>query len=271
MKVNRMAKLIPGMPLPKHTQFVWHDINDEINLQQFLSSDINWGECDVRLNPIDENPILRRNSFRNTPLNVNENWLTLDKLLSHVTKTDKSIKIDLKAGGIIVEKVMKLIDAHGLDDSRLWFNSSVEKLQELGFWKLSKMYPKAILQANVDFLAPLICSAPEKAREILDMFTEWGINRFSISCQSQNLHTFLDQMDEWGFEVNIYNVPDLKSFLQTVLLMPKSISSDFNFPKWHYYGRGPGENGLHYEYSENNRFHNNGEKKNRRLRRVSAR
>ena len=46
-----------------------------------------------------------------------------------------------------------------------------------------------------------------------------------------------------------YNVPDLKSFLQAVLLMPRSITSDFNFPKWHYYGRGSGQDSEHYEYS----------------------
>ncbi len=271
MKKNRIAELIPEISLPKHTQFVWHGINDEENLRQFMASDINWGECDVRLHPIDEEPILRHDSFKYSPLDANENWLTLDRFLSYVAKTDKSIKIDLKAGGIIVKKVMESIDAHGLDDSRLWFNSNVERLQELGFWKLSKKYPKAILQADVDFLAPLICSVPGKAREILDMFTEWGINRFSISWQSKNLCTFFEQMNEWGFEVNIYNIPDRESFLKAVLLMPQSITSDFNFPKWHYYGRESGENGFHHEYSENSHYQNNGTNKNKRLRRVSAR
>ena len=271
MKKDWMAELIPEMSLPKHTQFVWQGINDEANLRQFLVSDINWCKCDVRLHPIDEEPILRHDSFKNSPLDANENWLTLDKLLSCVAKTDKSIKIDLKAGGIIVEKVMESIDAHGLDDSRLWINSNVERLQEVGFWKLSKKYPKAILQADVDFLAPLICSVPGKARERLDMFTEWGINRFLISWQSKDLRTFFDRMNEWGFEVNIYNIPDWESFLKAILPKPQSITSDFNFPKWNYYGRGSGENGFHYEYSENYQYQNNETKKNKSLRRVSAR
>ena len=59
---------------------------------------------------------------------------------------------------------------------------------------------------------------------------------------------FFDQMDQWGFEVIIYNVPDLEAFLQAVLLLPRSITSDFNFPKWHYYGRGSGKNLRRYEY-----------------------
>jgi hypothetical protein len=28
--------------------------------------------------------------------------------------------------------------------------------------------------------------------------------------------------------------------------MPRSITADFNFPKWNYYGRGNGENGHHH-------------------------
>ena len=40
-----------------------------------------------------------------------------------------------------------------------------------------------------------------------------------------------------------------EAFLQAVLLMPRSITSDFNFPKWHYYGRGSGEEGNHYDYA----------------------
>ena len=63
------------------------------------------------------------------------------------------------------------------------------------------------------------------------------------------MRQLFDQMDRWGFEVNIYNVTDLESFLQAVLLMPHSVTSDYNFPKWHYYGQGSGEKGEHYEYS----------------------
>lgn len=270
MKKDLMVEQMPEISLPKNIQFVWHGINDETNLRKFLSSDINWGECDVRLNPIDEELILRHDSFKNNPLDANENWLTLSRLLSCISKTDKSIKIDLKAGGIVVEKIMESIDANGLDDSRLWFNSNVERLQELGFWKLSKKYPKAILQADVDFLAPLICSAPDKAREILDMFTEWGINRFSISWHKQNLRSFFDQMNEWGFDVNIYNIPDLESFLQTILLMPQSITSDFNFLKWHY-GRYSSQDGFHYEYPEHANYQNNVAKRNKRFRKISVR
>jgi hypothetical protein len=271
MKKERMTELIFERPLPKQIQFAWNGINDETNLRQFLSSDINWGECDVRLSPIGEDLILRHDSFKNSPLDTDENWLTLNRLLSCVAKTDKSINIDLKAGGIIVEKVMESIDTHGLDDSRLWFNINVDRLRELGFWILMKKYPKAIIQADVGFLVPLICSAPDKARVVLDMFTDSGINRFSIRWQSLHLQSFLDQMNEWGFKVNISNITDLESLLKAVLLMPQSITSDFNFAKLNYYERGFGKNGFHHAYSEKLPYQNNWTNKSRRLRRVSAR
>ncbi len=48
--------------------------------------------------------------------------------------------------------------------------------------------------------------------------------------------------------MNVYNIPDLESFLKATILMPRSITADFNFPKWHYYGRGSGEGGTGVEY-----------------------
>jgi hypothetical protein len=244
-----LTELIPEKELPQHIQFVWHGVNEEVNLRQFLASDITWGECDVRLDPMTGDLILRHDSFVESPLEVDEEWLSLDRLLSRLLKTGKSIKLDLKAGGILIDQVLKFIDSHSFDESHLWFNGNVERLQEQGFRKLAGARPNAILQCPVDFLAPLICSVPAKAKDILDMFITWGINRFSIDWQSQSMRDFFDQMDKWGFEVNIYDVPDLESFLQAVLLMPRSITSDFNFPKWHYYGRGSGKEGSHYEYS----------------------
>jgi hypothetical protein len=63
------------------------------------------------------------------------------------------------------------------------------------------------------------------------------------------LRKTLDWIDRFGFEMNIYDIPNLESFLKAVLLIPRSITADFNFPKWHYFGRGSGENQQYYEYS----------------------
>ena len=34
-------------------------------------------------------------------------------------------------------------------------------------------------------------------------------------------------------------VPDLEAFLEAALLLPASVTADFNFPEWNYDGRGP--------------------------------
>lgn len=46
-------------------------------------------------------------------------------------------------------------------------------------------------------------------------------------------------MERDGWEVNLYGVPDLASFLEAALLLPASVTADFNFPEWNYFGRGP--------------------------------
>ena len=39
-------------------------------------------------------------------------------------------------------------------------------------------------------------------------------------------------LEAWGYEVNFYNVPDLEGFLQAALLLPCSLTADFNLPGW---------------------------------------
>ncbi|NER39203.1 MAG: hypothetical protein F6J93_35505 [Oscillatoria sp. SIO1A7] len=245
-----LTELIHEKALPQHIQLVWHGINDEANLRQFLAANVAWGECDVRTALTGNHMILRHDSFRDRPPTQEEEWLSFEILLQRLVATGKSVKIDLKSGGEALDKVMKLVDSCGFEESRLWFNGNLEILQEEGFRKLAAAYPNAILQAPVNFLAPLVCSVPEKAKELLDLFGSWGINRFSISWKIENMRPFFDRLNEWGLEINIYNVPDLESFLRAVLLTPRSVTSDFNFPKWHYYGRGSGELGIEREYME---------------------
>jgi hypothetical protein len=57
-----------------------------------------------------------------------------------------------------------------------------------------------------------------------------------------------DQLQRWSHDVNIYAVPDLAAFLQAALLLPRSLTADFDFPQWHYFGRGSGEHLSHHTY-----------------------
>jgi hypothetical protein len=58
-----------------------------------------------------------------------------------------------------------------------------------------------------------------------------------------------ETLSGWDYEVNFYGVPDLEGFLEAVVLLPGSVTSDFNFPQWNYYGRGSGESGHRYRYA----------------------
>jgi len=243
-----LTELIPEKALPQKIQFVWHGINDRVNLRQFLASEVPWGEFDIRLDPSGQDLILRHDAFAETLLAEEEAWLSLDDLLSRLHERGKAIKLDFKEGGVVIDKVLQTVQQYGFPDSHLWFNSNVERLQEAGFRRLAEAHPAAILQCPVDFLAPLICSDPHKAKAMLDRFAAWGINRFSLSWLTPDKRDVFNQIDAWGFEINLYGVFDLASFLQAVLLLPRSVTADFNFPQWYYYGRGSGQGGDYYEY-----------------------
>jgi len=172
----------------------------------------------------------------------------LEKIKTH----KRAIKIDMKVGGILLDKVLQLVADSGLSDDVLWFNANIEQLTETGFRRIAEIHPSAIIQCPIDFLAPLTIAAPQQALSILKMLTSWGINRFSISWEQPDLRAVFDQLTQWGYEVNIYNVPDLEAFLQAVLLLPRSVTSDFNFPQWQYYGRGSGARGKIIAYKQSN-------------------
>lgn len=238
-----ITELISEDMLPRHIQLVWHGVNDKANLRQFLASDIQWCECDLRLDAGGDRVILRHDSFDETPLREGEELVTVEEVLGRIVEADgRSLKLDLKEAGVLLDRAIELPDAYGLHDSRLWFNGNVEVLGEEGFRRLSKRFPGSIVQCPVDFMYSLATGLPDMAKAVLDTFRGWGVNRLSLSWKTPHLRLLLERLQEWGWEVNVYNVPDLEAFLQAILLNPASVTSDFNFPKWHYYGRGSGEN-----------------------------
>ncbi len=70
---------------------------------------------------------------------------------------------------------------------------------------------------------------------MLEEFRSWGINRFSMSWLSQSLsgtspREVSDKLALWGYDINLYKLPDLEAFLHAVLMMPRSVTADYNFP-----------------------------------------
>ena len=83
---------------------------------------------------------------------------------------------------------------------------------------------------------------------MIDGLCGWGMNRFPVNWDLPKLTELLEHMDRRSLEVNIYNIPDLESFLQAVLLLPRSITSDFNFSAVALLRSGAGEDAYRYEY-----------------------
>ena len=91
-----------------------------------------------------------------------------------------------------------------------------ESLAEPGFRRIAQTHPGAVIQCPIDFLAPLAAAAHEDAERMLERLRSWGINRFSIAWRTTNRHMLFDSVERWGFEINLYDVPDIEAFLRAV-------------------------------------------------------
>ena len=47
----RLRELVPERAFSGRVEFVWHGVNDEVNLDRFLGSEVRWAEIDVRRDP----------------------------------------------------------------------------------------------------------------------------------------------------------------------------------------------------------------------------
>ena len=105
------------------------------------------------------------------------------------------------------------------------------------------------MQVPIDFLGPLVTAMPDEATGLLRTLTDWGVTRFSVAWTEAEGRDLFEQLDRWGYEVNLYAVPDLEQFLRAALMLPRSITADFNFPEWNYFGRGSGQQGRYHRYT----------------------
>jgi hypothetical protein len=242
-----LVELVPEKELRRRVQFVWHGVNDEANLRQFLASGVQWAECDIRRDPLGR-LVLRHDSFEETPWHRTEQPFGLEACLATLRERERSVALDLKEGGDVVERVLGLAAALDFDQDSLWFNGSIEVLGESGIQRLAKAYPAATISVPVDFLGPLLLAAPAHAREVLATLRSWGVNRWSLDWRTPGIRELMDHLEEGGWPVNIYGIPDLEAFLEASLLLPRSVTADFNFPDWHYFGRGSGQHRAYHRY-----------------------
>lgn len=244
-----LAELVPSEEaLPHSVQLVWHGVNDPANLEQFIASGVLWAEIDVRDDPSGK-LILRHDSFDTTPAMPDEEWLSYDAAIAELTRSGMGIKLDIKGGPDVLDRLLESVAALKLTDDRLWFNGELESIGEKDFRRIRDAHPGAIVQCPVGWMAPLLAAAPDEAHRILELLTGWGVDRFSVNWQTPEARVIFRQLDGWGYEVNFYGVPDLEAFLEAVVMLPRSVTSDFNFPQWNFYGRGSGQSGNRITYA----------------------
>lgn len=245
-----LRNLIDENAIPDSIIPCWHGINDPQNLRQFFNSDYPWGEVDVRIEPDKNRLITRHDSFLFNRLREAERLQNLENVLKEFKRHRKNIKIDFKRGWGVVDKVVELLRKYGFRDEMLWFHGSVRVLRINGYRKLARSYPDALIQATIDRFVLFIAGMPAVGKFILDRLAGLGVNQFLLSWRSRFKTGILEKLDRWGYRVNFYKISDLEDFLQAVLFLPASITADFNFPEWDYYGRGSGQNMKWHEFPE---------------------
>ena len=243
-----LIHLITEEELPEEIEYCWHGINDHENLEKFLQSSVTWGEVDVRAHPVSNELITRHDSFSKSPAFPAEKILSLEDVLFRMYAEQKKVKIDFKQGGEVVDHTLEMLRTLGYFNESVWFHGDLPVLRISGFQKLFAVYPEAIVQTTIDQIAPFIALAPPLGRWLIRLFSDWGANRFLLTWKSRYKIQVMEKMERWGYPVNLYQIPNLEEFLKAVLLLPASITSDFNFPEWKYYGRGSGQDLTWHEY-----------------------
>jgi beta-phosphoglucomutase-like phosphatase (HAD superfamily) len=233
-----LAEVVDESELGRRVTFVWHGVNDRDNLDQFLASEVRWAELDVRRDPLGR-VVLRHDSFVVSPWSPGEELLLLDAALQILRRAGRAVKLDLKEGVDLFDGMLELVRVAGFADEALWFNGSIETIGRTGFRRLRAAYPDAVVQCPIDFLVPLLIAAPALADDVLAMLAGWGVDRVSLDWETPGGREVIDVVEALGWEVNLYGVPHLEAFLEAALMLPTSLTADFNFPEWNYFGRGP--------------------------------
>lgn len=245
-KEYALSALVSERQLPGHVQFVWQGVNDAANLRQFLTSNIHWGEMDLRLDPRGGGLVLRGEAFPD-PMPEDETGKDcFEDYMAAFRKHDKSLQVDLQEASCL-DAVIDAVESAGFPEQKLCFKVELHRLEEKGIRLLAAAFPQAGLQCSIDFLAPMFVASPEEAGKFLKRLRVWGVNCFGVTWPLARQRGLLDRIQAWGYRVGVEEVPDLEAFLQATLLLPDAIASDFNFPQWCYYGQGAGKRRHRYE------------------------
>ena len=243
-----LAGLVREADIKDRVEFIWHGVNDAANLRQFLGSDVTWGECDVRVDPLGR-LVLRHDSFERTPWSRSEHPFLLEDCLKAFAGSGRRLALDIKENGDTVPRVLEAVAASGLQDSQVAFMGAIDALGEDGARQIRAWSADVDISVQVEFLEPLVRAAPSLADQVLAALRSWGVTILSLDWKTTDICYLVNELETRGWPVNIYGVQNLEAFLEAALLLPRSVIADFNFPDWNYYGRGSGQERMYHQYA----------------------
>lgn len=212
--------------LPRHIQFVWRALNDRDRLERFLASNVQWGELDVRRDPVTGDLIVRPYDLGSTPLAACEELLQLDEALLMLGEHEKGVKLHVREGGSVLLDLVSEVTRLGFQPERLWFGGRVDVLAAAGFALLADRLPSSLREAHADFLAPLALAEPVIGLQMIAMLRGWGIDRVSLSWNVGRKAELLEYLLDAGMGIDLRDLPDAEALLSAVLLGPDSITAD---------------------------------------------
>lgn len=223
-----ISEIVDPELIPAHIEFVWNGVNSLDVFTEYKESNVHWGEVDVRRHPLDGRIVLKHGSF-DTPEFKENDLMTFKNMLDYLKKLEeRGIKIVMKENEGLLDEVLTILINKEIKQ-RLWFDIIFEVFDEEGLEKIHDTFPNAIISTRIDFMVPLLSQFPNEVKKILVELTNRGITQYSISLKTYNKELFLDQMDEWGYDINIRDVYSLEDFLKASILLPESIVSTFNY------------------------------------------
>lgn len=230
-KIYDLTELIPKRAIPEHIQFVWQSVNNEACMNKFLSSNVHWADLSDLVLPLISQR--RKNRIDGRKNGVQSNLEKLfDEYLMIMKQRGRGLRLCFDHEFQDMEYILDRVVKAGIEPQYLWFSAGIDHLNENGFRFLADAFPGAILECPVDFLGQVIMTTPQTAEHLLDMYSEWGVNRFAMSWRTTNIKPVSAVIEAWGFDLTIYDIRNLETFLQAALLMPRAIVSNFNFPSW---------------------------------------
>jgi hypothetical protein len=207
---------------PSHVEgieLVWHRLNRRHDLARFAASSVRWAECDARLAPTGQ--IVASHSSGTKGDRLLADWLT------DVASIGRAAKIDMKEGGPVLDGVLAVVHETQIEDRNLWFNCAAEIIGgKEGFEAVRAARPHARRSVPVDTLAGWLIVAPDPGLAMLRELRASGIDRVSISVQTQMFQEVVEILKQDDWLVNVWDVSDDAQLRDAIEARPASITAD---------------------------------------------